>query len=59
MKKVLLVLLVAGFVFCTVAEAKKGKHHKKVVAKTPTEQTAKAPAATTPAPAKTPAPATK
>ena len=51
MKKVLLAVLVAGFVFCTVAEAK--GHHKKhqKKAKAATEQTAPAPTAT-PAPTK-------
>ena len=55
MKKLLVAVLVAGFVFCTVAEAKGHKKHKKA-AKTaaPTEQTAPAPK-----PATAPAPVTK
>jgi len=48
MKKLLVAVLVAGFVFCTVAEAKGHKKHKKekkVAA--PTEQTAPATAPAT------------
>ena len=48
MKKLLVVALVAGFVFCAVAEAKHSKKHKTTKkAAAPTQQTEPAPAPTT------------